>query len=70
MKIEHEIGSGETYLVKDDGAKERIVCYDFKFQMPFSESRIMFWPKKKADREKAKKHFKETGEILGNLNAN
>lgn len=68
MKIEHEIGSGETYLVKEDGTKERIVCYDIKLQMNFSESRIMFWPRKKSDRKKAKEHFKKTGEILGELN--
>lgn len=68
MTIEHKIGSGETYLVKDDGTKERIVCYDFKFQGNFSESRIMFWPKKKADRKRARDHFRQTGEILGELN--
>lgn len=67
-KIEHNIGSGETYMVYDDGTKKRIICYDIKIQDEFSEFRTYFWPKKKSDRKKVREHFKNTNEILGELN--
>lgn len=64
QKIEHEIGSGKTFLVNEDGTRERIVNYDIKVQLPFSEFRTYFWPSKKADRKLAREHFAKTGEIL------